>query len=77
MSNSRIFYAIQGLGLAEHGVIASGGAPSGFRTAHGVQSVGVNTTFNLEQVFELGQLELYENIEGIPAGPAHTKPLVP
>jgi len=64
--NSRIFYATQGLGFAEHGVVASGGAPSGFRTAHGVQSVGVNTTFNLEQVFELGQLELYENIEGIP-----------
>ena len=67
MANNRIFYAIQGLGLAPHEVAASGGAPSGFNTAHGVQSVSLNTTFNLEQVFELGQLELYENIEGIPA----------
>ena len=64
--NSRIFYAIQALGFAPHGVTASGGNPSGFVTAHGVQSVGMTTTFNLEQVFELGQLELYENIEGIP-----------
>jgi hypothetical protein len=33
---------------------------------HGVQSVGLNTTFNLEQVFELGQIHIYENIEGVP-----------
>lgn len=70
MSNSRIFYAIQALGFAQHDVTGSGVTslfePSGFIAAHGVQSVGVNTTFNLEQVFELGQLELYENIEGIP-----------
>jgi len=67
MANNRIFYAIQAIGFAPHEVAASGGAPSGFNTAHGVQSVGLNTTFNLEQVFELGQLELYENIEGIPS----------
>ena len=34
--------------------------------AHGVQSVAVTTTFNLEQAFELGQLAIYENIEGVP-----------
>ena len=34
--------------------------------AHGVQSVGITTTFNLEQVFELGQLAIYENVEGTP-----------
>lgn len=70
MANNRIFYAIQALGFAQHDVTGSGVGglfdPSGFRDAHGVQSVGLNTTFNLEQVFELGQLELYENIEGIP-----------
>lgn len=64
-TNNRIFYAIQALGFAPHGVEVSG-VPSGFLTASGVQSVGITTTFNLEQVFELGQLELYENIEGIP-----------
>lgn len=66
MPNSRIIYATQALGLAPHNVAASGGAPSGFTEVHGVQSVGLNTTFNLEQVFELSQLSLYENIEGIP-----------
>ena len=32
----------------------------------GLQSVGITTTFNLEQVFELGQLSMYENIEEVP-----------
>ena len=32
----------------------------------GVQSVGMTTTFNLSQVFELGQLALYENSEDLP-----------
>ncbi len=70
MPNNRIFYGIQAVGFAQHGVTGSGVGglfdPSGFVTAHGVQSVGLNTTFNLEQIFELGQLELYENVEGIP-----------
>lgn len=74
--NRRLFYACQALGFAPHDTLCpldagalhagSGTHPSGFVTAHGVQSVGLNTTFNLEQVFELGQLALYENIEGIP-----------
>lgn len=33
---------------------------------HGLQSISVNTSFNLEQVFEIGQIEIYENIEGLP-----------
>lgn len=57
MANNRIYYAIQqvalGNGLAKD-------------VAHGVQSVGVTTNFNLEQVFELGQLSIYQNIENIP-----------
>jgi hypothetical protein len=32
----------------------------------GLQSVGMTTNFNLEQAFSLGQLEIYENIEGTP-----------
>ena len=34
--------------------------------AHGLQSIGVNTNFNLEQIFELGKLALYENYEEVP-----------
>jgi hypothetical protein len=37
-----------------------------FTTAYGVQSIGVNTKFNLEQVFEMGQISLYANVENIP-----------
>jgi len=47
----------------------AGIAPPGstaFETIHGLQTLGMTTTFNLEQVFEIGQLSLYENIEGIP-----------
>jgi len=32
----------------------------------GIQSVGITTTFNLEQVFQLGQLSVYEDVEDIP-----------
>ena len=50
------------------GVDASGGGGTGtgMPIAHGVQSVGITTNFNLEQAFELGQIQIYENIEGLP-----------
>lgn len=38
----------------------------GWEVVHGVQSVGVTTNFGLEQVFEFGQIEIYENIEAQP-----------
>jgi hypothetical protein len=59
MANKRVFYAVQALGFAQDGT-------SVFTTAHGVQSIGITTTFNLEQVFEMGQVAIYENIEQIP-----------
>jgi hypothetical protein len=60
MANNRIFYACQAVALAP--------CPDNenFKELHGVQSVGVNTSFNLEQIFELGQISIYENIEGLP-----------
>jgi|694.fasta_scaffold10689_9 hypothetical protein len=60
MANNRIFYACQAVAMGTEL------ETNGFREVHGVQSVGINTTFNLEQVFELGQIEIYENIEGVP-----------
>jgi len=70
MANFRQFYATQALGFAPHDVVNPDPSgefePSGFITANGVQSVGLTTTFNLQNVFELGQLDLYESIEGIP-----------
>ena len=61
--NQRIFYATQAVGIHGHG---DGGDVLPAEMAHGLQSVGMNTTFNLEQAFELGQIEIYENIEGTP-----------
>lgn len=54
MANNRIYYAIQQVALGT-------GVP-----VHGLQSVGLTTNFNLEQVFELGQLSIYQNVENIP-----------
>ena len=53
MANNRIFYAVQALSI-------------GGEYARGVQSVGITTNFNLEQVFQMGQLGIYENIQNIP-----------
>lgn len=64
-NNARIFYACQAVALepVKPDLTASSVAKD---ILHGVQSVGINTTFNLEQVFELGQIHIYENIEGVP-----------
>ncbi len=59
MANNRVFYACQSVALGEK----EGGSPV---VQHGVQSVGLNSSFSFEQVFELGQIEIYENIEGVP-----------
>ena len=60
MANNRIYYAIQQVAF-NTGVVGTGKVP-----VHGLQSVGLTTNFNLEQVFELGQLSLYQNVETIP-----------
>lgn len=68
MPNNRIFYACQAVALEplydNAGTLTA--TTDGVQVLHGVQSVGLNTTFNLEQVFELGQIHIYENIEGVP-----------
>ena len=58
--NNRIFYACQAVGIKP----CFTNDP--VEVVHGAQSVGINTTFNLEQVFELGQIQIFENIEGLP-----------
>lgn len=55
--NNRIYYAIQQVSMG----------PAGNEVElHGLQSVGVTSNFNLEQIFELGQLAIYENSETTP-----------
>ena len=63
--NNRIFYACQAVALAPCFLESPHTAPEIY-LAHGVQSVGITTNFNLEQAFELGQIQIYENIEGLP-----------
>ena len=63
-SNDRIFYACQGVSIASYCNGAANVPTSAM--VHGLQSVGVTTNFSLEQAFELGQIEIYENIEGTP-----------
>jgi hypothetical protein len=67
-ANNRIFYACQAVAIGLYQNV--GQQPPATRLdlepVHGVQSVGINTTFNLEQAFELGQISIYENIEGLP-----------
>jgi hypothetical protein len=76
-TNQRVFYATQGVAVGDIGasnVIDSfpGDGASlidgdgKVMIIHGLQSVGVTTNFNLEGIFELGQLSLYENYEEIP-----------
>lgn len=63
--NNRILYSCQVPSILPCGAGASGNKHyTGM--VHGVQSVGITTNFNLEQAFELGQIEIYENIEGLP-----------
>jgi hypothetical protein len=65
MANNRIFYASQAVALKPQN--ADGTAQySNWYFPRGVQSAGITTNFGLEQVFQLGQIELYENVEDVP-----------
>lgn len=68
--NNRIFYACQAVEIGKYLTNPTDADPPStpptMQPVHGVQSVGINTTFNLEQAFELGQISIYENIEGLP-----------
>ena len=63
MANNRIYWAVQGVAIEEEGASTFSIDPT---VVHGLQTIGITTTFNLEQVFEIGQLAIYENIEDIP-----------
>lgn len=60
MTNNRLFYAIEAVGIKPDGNTGA------YTVVHGAQSATINTTFNLERILELGQQEIYENIEDVP-----------
>lgn len=59
--NRRLFYGCKAAGVAPFE-----GTPTDYEAIRGLQSIGINTAFNLEQIFEIGQLELYELVENLP-----------
>ena len=77
-SNKRVYYATLGIAVGDMGASTIIDSYPGLTAAsgidgtgsvivtHGLQSFSANTNFNLEAIFELGQLSLYENYEEIP-----------
>ena len=67
MANNRIFYACQAvfIGKTGHTPVAVGSPTTAGRFMQGVQSVGITSNFTLDQAFELGQIEIYENSEEV------------
>lgn len=76
-NNTRVYYAMLGTVIGDMGATtlanswktSDGATPPAtgrLLVMHGLQQVGVGTNFNLEQIFELGQLSLYVNSEDVP-----------
>jgi hypothetical protein len=67
MANKRIYYATQAVQLQPVKANNNGSFTLGTSVyPKGLQSVGITTNFTLTQLFELGQQELYDNVEGVP-----------
>lgn len=60
MAQNRVWWGISALG------IKSVGSTSGYTTVHGIQSLGTTTKIDVRKIFELGQSEIYENVEELP-----------
>lgn len=67
MANNRIFYAMQQVAVDPSNRKTRPASLAEYQPVPGVQSVSMTTSFSLEQAFELGQVEIYENIEGVPS----------
>jgi hypothetical protein len=65
-ANNRIYYACQSVSLNGPSGLDDSPENTAFDVIQGLQSVGMNTNFNLEPVYQLGQLSLYDNYEEIP-----------
>lgn len=61
MPNIRVFFATQQVAVTNVNT-----AITNADVIHGLQQVGVTTKFNLDQIFEIGQLSIYENVEVLP-----------
>ncbi len=59
MSNNRVIYSIIAAGFAKDGEAV-------FIPAHGVQNATITTNFNLSDIFELSQAQVYQILEDLP-----------
>lgn len=59
MAQKRVIYATQSFAIASEGTTA-------FTAVHGCQTLGMNTNFAIENIYEIGKLAIYANIEGLP-----------
>lgn len=69
MASNRVYYAVQRATLCP---CTANGANDTSKTTAGyvsslVQSVGITTSLEYEQLFELGRLQIFENVEGLPS----------
>lgn len=64
MPNNRIYYASQVAQLRP--CSANGANYANWYNPLGVQSVGMTTNFTREQTFQLGTVEIYDNVETVP-----------
>lgn len=62
-TNPRIYWPLHVVAFAPLGTSI---LSTGYRAVKGVQSVGYSTNFALDPQYQLGQLEIYENIEDRP-----------
>ena len=60
-SNHRLYYA-----LLQAQITGDGQSFNASKAIHGLQNSNINTNFKLTQVFEMGQLSLYVQVEEIP-----------
>lgn len=65
--NKRLYYAAYGVGIAKNTAAGTVGYTTGWIPVSGLQSVGIDTTFNLDTVFQLGELELFDQPENLPS----------
>lgn len=64
-ASRRTFYAIQAAGISRFTGDSDASNRKFYRVA-GLQTIGINTNFNVEALYQLGKLDIYSNVEGIP-----------
>lgn len=60
MAQNRIWWASQAVGIKPEGDVGA------YTLVHGAQEAGMATSINIKKIFELGQSQIYANIEDIP-----------